>query len=293
MPTLRPPYLLGFAVLLGSLAVYLVQDLLRQVPAAPLAEVSAVELRPVVVAARDLAVGTRLAAEHLQVQSVLPEMIPEGAFTRLGEVLGDLPQPEWAPVVMRDFKRGEIILASRLSDPGARSGLAARIPENLRAVTISTDEIHGVAGFVLPGDHVDILLTSTPGDNPRDLATQALLQNVPVLAVDQILSQDADDPRISRAVTLLLPVEDAQKITLAQRVGQVKLLLRNAPNLEEPQPRTVHTRDLHAPVTPPRTTAATTPGPTRAAPGVRVEVIRGLHVGTVAVPAERAPAGWP
>ena len=114
-----------------------------------------------------------------------------------------------------------------MSPQGARGVLPSKIAEDRRAATIEINEVTGVAGFVLPGTFVDILLTSTIGQRDNQLASRTLLQNVPVLGVDQLSSEDEDDPKVVNAVTLEVTPRDGKKLALAQEVGKLSLLLRN------------------------------------------------------------------
>lgn len=279
----RAVFVLLLAITLGALAVVLVNAALRSAVVEEIRVDAPLPMDDVVIARVALPIGTRLSAEQLMLRSMPEGMAPEGSFSSIGEALGQAEQPR---VAIREIFPGEIVTLARLSPPGARAGLAVRIPEDMRAVTIATDEVQGVAGFVLPGDRVDVLHTmSSAGTRDGELVTRSLLQNVEVVAVDQLANEDREDPRIARAITLLLDIEQAQKVTLAQRVGQVKLALRNThPPLEEAIPRPLRAADLYRgapPAAPVRQTAA--------APGMPVEVIRGLQVGAQRVPPE-APA---
>ena len=272
----RALFILFIAVLLGGVAVYLVQTALvpEEIPREAAAE-PATPMVDVVVAARDVTVGSRLEPEHLTTAPFPAQAVPSGTYRSVADVIGLGPDADRGPVVIREMRQGEVVLPHRISPPGARAGLTVRIPEDKRAVTISTDEIQGVAGFVLPGDRVDILHTTTAGRLNDDLVTRKLMQDMQVLAIDQISDENGDDPRIARAVTLLATPEQAQKITLAQRVGQVKLALRSEFDHDKEIPaRVIRTVDLINRDAPPVTPAVRNATPNRH----RVEVIRGLEV---------------
>jgi len=147
---------------------------------------------------------------------------PEGAYSDVAVVIGEKP-----PVLLTETKRGEIILPYKLSPHGARGGLPARIPEDMRAATIPVTEVTGVAGFIAPGDFVDVLHTSAVGRSDQIPVTRVLLQNVQVLGVDQVSSEDEAKPNIVNAVTLLVKTEQGQRLTLALATGTLSLLLRN------------------------------------------------------------------
>jgi pilus assembly protein CpaB len=114
------------------------------------------------------------------------------------------------------------------------------------------NDVNGVAGFVLPGDRVDLLLTRDPGSNTNrptsggELMTDILLQNVKVLAIDQVADVKKDTPAVAKAVTLEVTPNDAQKLVLAQQVGTLSLSLRNVTNAKSVTPQSVHLRDLRS-----------------------------------------------
>lgn len=269
----RAYWVLLVAVAMGAVAVYLVQGLIR--PAEPPETVAAEgpAMTSVVVAAMDLEVGQRLDRVSLSTVSFPAAAVPQGAFTDIQAVLtlDDTP-----PVVIREIARGEVIMPHRISPPGTRAGLMPRIPSEHRAITISTDEVQGVAGFVLPGDRVDILHTTTAGRADGQLVTRMLMQNIPVLAVDQIASDRRDDPRVARAITLLTTPEEAQKITLAQRVGQVKLALRSTFDDDVTPRAVIRGVDLQTRTSSPNAAGGPPPGP-------QVQLIRGLNVSSQTV----------
>jgi pilus assembly protein CpaB len=131
------------------------------------------------------------------------------------------------PIVLKKIAKNELILPYKLSPFGARSGLPPKIPEDMRAITIAVNEVSGVAGFVLPGNYVDVLLTSNIGRRDKLPATRTLLQNIQVLGVDQLSSEDEDKPKVVNAVTLLVTPKEGKMLSLASKVGKLGLLLRN------------------------------------------------------------------
>src|SRR5262249_8217490 len=110
--------------------------------------------------------------------------------------------------------------------PGQRASLSALIKEGMTAVTVRVNEILGVAGFVLPGDRVNVLLTRS--DKDRGQYTDVLMQDVRVLAVNQLADDKTEKPMVAKAVTLEVSMEDAQKLVLAANVGNISLTLRQA-----------------------------------------------------------------
>ena len=125
------------------------------------------------------------------------------------------------------IEANEPILSSKITGPGQRATLSAMIADGMRAVTIRVNDVEGVAGFVLPGDRVDVALTRQ-GDKSASTSTDVVLQNVKVLAIDQIADERADKPSIARAVTLEVDTNSAQKLALASPVGTLSLMLRKA-----------------------------------------------------------------
>ena len=213
--------LLLIALIMGGLVTVLVNTLLtREVEQR--GEMTVTQTTKVLVASSDLKTGMRL--DKLMIKQVdwPAENLPEGVYSNAATLLGEKP-----PIVIKKIYKNEIILPYKLSPQGARGGLPSKIAEDRRAATIEINEVTGVAGFVLPGTFVDILLTSTVGQRDKQLASRTLLQNVPVLGVDQLSSEDEDDPKVVNAVTLEVTPRDGKKLALAQEVGKLSLLLRN------------------------------------------------------------------
>jgi pilus assembly protein CpaB len=147
--------------------------------------------------------------------------VPSGAFRNIGDLTGASAERRLA---LRSIAPNEPVLASRISGPGGRLVLSASLAEGMRAVSLRTNEVAGVSGFVLPGDRVDILLTRSVGENQT--VTQVLAENVRVLGVDQSDNEEADKPMVVNAVTVEVNPNQAQVIALAQAVGSVSLTLR-------------------------------------------------------------------
>ena len=213
--------LLLIALIMGGLVTILVNTLLtREVQER--GEVSVIPTTKVLVATSDLKTGMRL--DKLTIKQVDWPVgnLPEGTYSNVDTLLGEKP-----PVVIKKIYKNEIILPYKLSPQGARGGLPPKIVEDRRAATIEVNEITGVAGFVLPGTFVDVLLTSDIGQRDKELASRTLLQNALVLGVDQFSSEDEDDPKVVNAVTLEVTPRDGKKLALAQEVGKLSLLLRN------------------------------------------------------------------
>lgn len=149
-----------------------------------------------------------------------PGNIPiAGAFSRTADLKGR--------AVLFPLAKGQPILIRDLSAPGSGLGLAAKIPDGMRAIALRSDEIVGVAGFLLPGSHLDVLVTYRADGSPEPL-TATVLQNVVVLAVGH---QSEPDPEgkvtDGTVVTLLLTPEESQRAVLASTQGAIHFVLRN------------------------------------------------------------------
>lgn len=277
---IRSVLVLGLAVALGTASVLVARHWVEgntQVagPAEP-----AMELSGVVVARVPLHFGNTLAEENLRVVQWPKDTLPDGSFTTIEDLLGGSDGE--ARVVLRGIEPGEPVLTTKISGFGGRATLSSIIADDMRAVTIRVNDVNGVAGFVLPGDRVDVMLTRTP-DRDQGI-TDILLQNVKVLGVDQQASEKNDDPVVARAVTLEVSPLQAQKLTLGQTVGQLSLTLRNVLNVQAETARAVTLTDLGVPE-PPKVDAPAAPSaPVKAAkpaPAVdgrpTVRVVRGLE----------------
>jgi pilus assembly protein CpaB len=262
----RTVLLLACALALGLASVVLAHQWLTRVPA-----VAAAPTVTVVVARTAIAAGTRLARGDLAETPWPGVATPPGSFATIDLLLAD---PGRA-VAMRPIDPGEPVLASKLA-ANSRATLSAQIGDDRRAITIRVNDVLGVAGFVLPGDRVDVLLTRDLGqDNP---ITDVLLQRVKVLGIDQEASERKDKPMVARAVTLEVTPEEAQRVTLATDVGTLSLSLRNIADAAELKTRAVSLADL----TPARPVAAS-----RGDGGTAVRVLRGTSPTEIRVPHDR------
>lgn len=291
--SVRPAVMLLLALAFGAVAVVLAQRLVAD--RASVAEVDDVKVSPVVVARVPLGFGNRISPENVRVVEWPTESVPQGTFASIDALLGTGAQ-RTERVVLRSIEAGEPILSSKISGSGGRASLSAIIGENMRAMTIRVNDVNGVAGFVLPGDRVDVLLTRKERD--KSPVTAILLQNVKVLGVDQIANENKDKPVVARTVTVEVTPEQAQKLTLASSVGSLSLALRNQVNVAAAKVGVVTLSDLRVGeandtaevekddskrvkvVTPPRD------------PGARVRVYRGTNTASYHVNEEKAaPVG--
>jgi len=276
----RAIVLLILALIMGGIAVILVNTMLQR--GVVQRDVKSMSTRPVVVAAVDLKTGTRLDALSIKTVDLPVDSLPDGIYGDTKSVLGDV-----APIVLKEIRKNEIILPYKLSPQGARAGLPPRIPEDQRATTISVNEISGVAGFVLPGDYVDVVFSTSINRPDKIPVTHTLLQNLLVLGVDQFSSEDEDKPHVVNAVTLLVNPNEGKMLVLAQQTGSLSLLLRNEFDASIVQDRQITLRDLLTEQ--PDTSTKTTVFKRVRRPVV--EVIRGLEVKTQEVKEGAPQAG--
>lgn len=171
----------------------------------------------VVVAATEIPFGAKLTAERVKTAYWPRDNVPAGIFSDPTEVLGKVANQKIQP--------GEPVLQSRAVTMGGGSSLAALIEPNMRAVTVRVNDVIGVAGFLLPGNRVDVLATRVL-DSKR-AHTRTLLQDLKVLAVDQTAQADKDKPAVVRAVTLEVLPREAERLVAATEEGTVQLALRN------------------------------------------------------------------
>jgi pilus assembly protein CpaB len=239
--------MIGFAVLFGLLAVFLAQTWLNNQADARMKSLEAQHKAPppertIVVATRPLRFGEELTAQALREVPWPQDALPAGAFNKIADVTAG------KRVVLMPFDINEAILASKITGPGQRATLSAVIDDGMKAVTIRVNDVQGVAGFVLPGDRVDVLLTRQGEKN--NAVTDVVLEDVRVLAIDQLADEKNDKVSVVKAVTVEVDVTDGQKIALASTVGTLSLLLRKAGDLANDESRRVTAADLGKPAAP-------------------------------------------
>ncbi len=180
----------------------------------------------VVVAAVPLKFGDTLSADKLREIPWPAGAVPAGAF----KTAKDLLAGDGTKQALQAIGANEPVLATKITGPGQRATLSAVLTEGMKAVSIRVNDVLGVAGFVFPGDRVDILLTRNTRDSEgADRSfVDVLLQSVKVLAVDQVADESKDNPQVVKAVTVEVSTKDAQKLTLAAGASQLSLALRQA-----------------------------------------------------------------
>jgi pilus assembly protein CpaB len=226
--------------------------------------------KPLVVAARTLPLGSMLVRDAVKLRSVPERLFPTGGFSRLEDVV-DRP-------VISPIQAEEPVLDARIAARGSGIGLAPMIPPGMRAISVRVNDVVGVAGFVLPGMRVDVLVTGKPTMHP-DTVTRTVLQNIAVLSAGQTIETDGKSAISTPVVTLLVTPADAESLTLANNEGHIQLVLRNSADEVLANPRGRQLNDMLAPPSvaakpveappPVKETQATHPPRPRSAPGIR------------------------
>lgn len=229
------------AMIFGIAAVFLARQWLQTQRQAPtVVSANNVSLAKVVVATKDLTLGDRITADNVKEVDWPAESVPVGAVTDKEKFLAS------EPVVARRFTANEPILTSKLAGPNARATLSAQISDDQRAVSVRVNDVVGVAGFILPGDRVDVMVTRQIGETGNNNVTDVLLQNIKVIGIDQNANEDASGATVVKAVTLEVGPEQAQKLFLGSKVGELSLALRNYLDVDAVPVRTVTVADLRS-----------------------------------------------
>jgi pilus assembly protein CpaB len=176
---------------------------------------------PVVVAKGAIRAGSALKADDIAMGSVSGEAAPQGSFANANDLVGRVVNVPLVP--------GQAIMANFLAPPGSKPGLQAIVPNGMRAVTFEINETSGVAGFLLPGCHVDVVTTIQDPDSGGSIA-RTVVQNVEITAIGNPAPPPSSDsnapaPQI-RSVTLLCTAKDAEAVELASATGRPRLVLR-------------------------------------------------------------------
>jgi pilus assembly protein CpaB len=213
----------------------------------------------VVVAALEIPFGAKIESSHIRTTEWPVGSVPEGAYSDPAEVEGKIAKQAFYP--------GEILMEGRIAEHLGGSTLSAIIEPTKRAITVRVNDVIGVAGFLLPGNRIDVLATRKEGKRAN---TRTVLEDIKVLAVDQTASPEKDKPVVVRAVTLEMTPEEAEVLVKSTQEGTLQLTLRNPldkqPTLakkpeSKPAKRIARARDY----------------------GTNVTIIRGVEVKTTSV----------
>ena len=212
---------IGIALVLGLVAVYLANTYLTGSRVAQAPEGTT----KVAVAAVPLDYGAELTPEKVRFIDYPANALPAGSYRSVNELL---PVGK-SRVVLRPLAINEPILADKVTGEGQAASIAALLPNGKRAAAVRINDVSGVAGFIRPNDSVDVLITRQvigPDNRGNAQVTDVLLQNVRVIAMDQNAKNENGEPAVAQTATLEVMPIDAQKLALAQQIGQISLVLR-------------------------------------------------------------------
>ncbi|MBZ9760366.1 Flp pilus assembly protein CpaB [Mesorhizobium sp. CA8] len=233
--------MIGIAAVFGAISIFAADFWVKsQAKAQPEVKVVAapqqpkVEFKTIVVAQAPLRYGMELGRPQLAEIPWPQDSVPQGAFPTIDKLLAD-----GSRVVLSPIEVNEPVLLTKLSGPNGRATLSNMLSPGMRAVTIRTDEIAGVGGFITPGDRVDVVLTRDAGDiqevskNAQGAAgstvtSEVVVADVKVLSVGQGADERKTEPQVANSVTIEVTNEGAQKVALARTVGTLSLSLRSA-----------------------------------------------------------------
>jgi pilus assembly protein CpaB len=242
------------------------------------------EMRNVVVATSPMPLGAVVKSSDLKIVSWPAQNVPPGTFAKIEDIVDR--------VALSNILVEEPVLEGRLAARGAGVGLAGTIPPGMRAVSVRVNDVISVAGFVLPGSQVDVMVTAMPrGNNATGPVTRTVLHNIRVVSAGRNIQPDAKgQPENVAVITLLVTPEQAEVLTLAANEGRLQLALRNNTDTQQSGSGGVQAAELFtggrkapepAAKPRPRLVRATTPVPPVVAapppppPPPRIELIRG------------------
>jgi len=200
------------SLLLAGGAAYMANKWItaRAVPVSPVA------MTNILTAAMNLQLGTKIEARHVSSMVVMPGQEPAGTFHDIKDIEGK--------VTTVNVPAGQMLMAPMFAKEGEGT-MAAMVTPDKRAITVRVDDVVGVAGFLLPGNHVDVV--ATHNDRTGAIAAETILSNVKVLAVDQTASSNSNEPVVVRAVTLELTPTEGETLLKGKAQGSIQLALRN------------------------------------------------------------------
>lgn len=216
----------------------------KPAPAPAAAAVPTIQTVALMVAAKDIPYGEKITPELVKTVQWPADALPAEAITKSADLFEG---PDAPRIALRPLSANEPFLKPKVSGFGERPILSRKVAPGMRAFSVRINDVSGVAGFILPGDRVDVMLTrqtSDAGGGRDSLATDIILQNVVVLGIDQQSSENADEPVVGKSATFEVTTEQAQKLALATQVGTLSLMLRNYATLESEQVKQIEAGDL-------------------------------------------------
>ncbi len=234
------------ALLIGLASAVVTYNYLQELNSRAVPTVVKPQLKRVVVAVREIPSKTVLTPEAVAYAEFPVEAVLPGSITEIDEIVGTVTK---SPIVA-----GEIINASRLWPKGTTPGLTFQIPVGKRAITVGINEVIGVAGFIKPGDYVDVLATLESQNG--NVVTSTILQHVLVLAISQQTEdREGGEAKVTTTLTLAVTLDEAEKLTLAEERGVLRIVLRPAGQHEVLKVPSMTTEKLLAGDPPPKAQA--------------------------------------
>jgi len=225
---LKISILIGISLLFGVIAAVLVAHLSKSInPASGGRE-------QVVIATASIQAGAELTDSQLQVMNWPNSFIPGGSFSALSALKHR--------VARQPIEAGELILESKLAVNNSKAGLTAIIAQGKRAISVRVNDVIAVAGFTLPGNFVDVMVSAK--DEQGKQFSKIVLNHVKILAIAQDTSAEPNKPKVVNAVTLELAPEEAEQLDLARSIGALSLVLRNEMDSAQTNTTGAHLMDL-------------------------------------------------
>ncbi len=224
----RPALFLGLAFVVAVVITVVAYNWLRGLEADRQKQAGATfETTMAAVANSDLAWGTKLQREMVQMTAYPKSSLPDGSFNSPNVLNGR--------VLLVPVKRNELLLESKLAPvTAATGGVSAVLDPSKRAMAVKVDDVIGVAGFIKSGDRVDVMVTIQPSQESGNVVSKVVLQNIRVLAAGTQMERSGKDQEAKpvQVITLEVDMQEAEKLTLASNQGRLRLALRNPINAE-------------------------------------------------------------
>jgi pilus assembly protein CpaB len=272
VPSVRSVATFAIAGCIGLGAVIVAQSYLKTNATPMVVQESAPAGIPVVAAAVSMDRGQQIQPNLLKVVEFPARNVPAGSFRSIKELTGSGTRLALGPIAA-----DQPLLPANISKPGSKLNLADSLPPGMRAVSVRTNDVVGVGGFVMPGDAVDVLLTrqTGTGNDPAANVTQMVADNVIVLGVDQSSNQGDSKPSVSKTVTVQVSPLQAAAISLGGQVGTLSLALRAVGDHSATKLPIVSVKDL----------PGTRPAPTKVEPkAMAIRVWRGVSADAAGLP---------
>lgn len=224
-------FLLLIALMIAGGTVVIARNMLSKGNGTAAVENKATPTQEILVAAKDLPIGTMIKEADLKWQVWPKEEGATGQAIKGAATIEDYT----GQVVRYGLRTGEPIMTGRTVKPGEQGFMAAALTAGMRAVSIAITPVAGVAGFVFPGDHVDIIVTHTIGrksdtESNERRVSETMIKNVRVLALDQQMNDQVIEPKIAQVATLEVTPKQAEIMALITQIGTVSLALRSMAN---------------------------------------------------------------